>query len=150
MTAVATTVEAAAVCDVLYRFAEGIDLRDWEQCRSAFTDEIDVDYSSHRPGSAGRMAADAWVERAARRFATIDATQHTMSNPRVRIDGDAAVCTMYVVAHHHHRGRSYTVGGRYADVLTRDAGEWRINRLALHVWWTHGDPELVGLPARVG
>jgi 3-phenylpropionate/cinnamic acid dioxygenase small subunit len=142
--------EAAQVCDVLYRFAEGVDLRDWALYRSVFTDEIELDYSSHRPGSVGRFTADDWVARAAKRFASIDATQHAMSNPRVRIDGETAECTMYVIAHHHHRGRSYTVGGRYVDALTRTAGQWRISTLRLHVWWTEGDPQLVGLPARAG
>jgi 3-phenylpropionate/cinnamic acid dioxygenase small subunit len=139
-----------AVCDVLYRFAEGVDLRDFELYRSVFTDEIEVDYSSHRPGSIGRMRADDWVARAQRRFNTIDATQHAMSNPRVNIDGDTASCSMYVVAHHHHRHEgkadSYTLGGRYVNQLIRSNGGWRISRLALQVWWSEGNPALVGLP----
>ena len=144
-----THADHLAVCDVLYRFAEGIDLRDFELYRSVFTDEIEVDYSSHRPGSAGRMRADDWVERARRRFTALDATQHVMSNPRVSVDGNTAICSMYVVAHHHHRhaGRadSYTLGGRYVDLLTRTDGRWRISRLALQVWWSEGNPALVGL-----
>jgi 3-phenylpropionate/cinnamic acid dioxygenase small subunit len=143
-------VDELAVCDVLYRFAEGIDLRDFELYRSVFTDEIEVDYSSHRRGSAGRMRADDWVERARRRFTALDATQHVMSNPRVTVDGDTAICSMYVVAHHHHhrlgsRADSYTLGGRYVDLLIRTGGRWRISRLALQVWWSQGNPALVGL-----
>lgn len=52
----------------LARFAAGIDLRDWDLYRSVFTDQIDVDYSSYRAGSSGRMAADDWVARARRLF----------------------------------------------------------------------------------
>jgi 3-phenylpropionate/cinnamic acid dioxygenase small subunit len=144
-----TLVDELAVCDVLYRFAEGIDLRDFDLYRSVFTDEIEVDYSSHRPGSVGRMRADDWVARARRRFTALDATQHVMSNPRVAVDRDTAICSMYVVAHHHHRladkADSYTLGGRYVDMLTRTDGRWRISRLALQVWWTQGNPALVGL-----
>jgi 3-phenylpropionate/cinnamic acid dioxygenase small subunit len=54
---------ARAVCDALYRFAEGLDLRDWDLYRSVFTDEIEVDCHSYRPGSRGRMRADDWVAR---------------------------------------------------------------------------------------
>jgi len=52
-----------AVCRTLYRFAAAVDLRDWTAYRDVFTDEIDLDYSSYRPGSAGRFRADDWVER---------------------------------------------------------------------------------------
>ena len=52
--------DTEAVCDTLYRFAEGLDLRDWELYRSVFTDEIEIDYTSHRPGSAGTMRRRLW------------------------------------------------------------------------------------------
>jgi hypothetical protein len=55
-----------AVCRTLCRFAAAVDLRDWTAYRDVFTDEIDLDYSSYRPGSAGRFRADDWVERAER------------------------------------------------------------------------------------
>ncbi len=55
-----TAEDRAAALDVLARFAHGIDGREWVLYRSVFTDEIDVDYESYRPGSSGRIPADAW------------------------------------------------------------------------------------------
>ena len=95
--------DTEAVCDTLYRFAEGLDLRDWELYRSVFTDEIEIDYTSHRPGSAGTMPADDWVERGRARLSPLDATQHSMTNPRVILsedDPDRATCMMYIQAQH--------------------------------------------------
>lgn len=141
--AVQALVDERGVCDALYRYAEGVDLRDWEMYRSAFTDEITFDLSSYRPGSVGAVSADAWVERARRRFDTLVATSHTMTNPRVRLDGDTAVCTMNVEATHLVRREGVEswciLGGRYRDDLVRVGDEWRISALRLEVRWMRGD-----------
>lgn len=76
-------IDERKICDALYRFAEGIDLRDWELCRSAYTEQLTLDYTSHRPSGSRTVPADEWVARTRRRFETLDATQHTMTNPRV-------------------------------------------------------------------
>lgn len=135
------------VCDALYRFAEGIDLRDWDTYRSAFADEIEFDYTSYREGSLGRVSADAWVDRARRRFATLDATQHTMTNPRVHVAGDRAVCLMYVEAWHSVNldglDMHCTLGGRYCNDLVRVGETWHISALRLEVRWVHGDRSIL-------
>jgi 3-phenylpropionate/cinnamic acid dioxygenase small subunit len=140
-----------AVCDTLYRFAEGLDLRDWGLYRSVFTDELEIDYTSYRPGSRGVMRADDWVARGAARLGPLHATQHSMSNPRVTVTGDLAVCTMYIVAHHivvrDGVPASYVLGGRYVDQLVRAGTTWRISAVTLQVRWSLGDPSIVGLPA---
>ncbi len=82
---VADLVDQAEVCRTLYQFAAGIDMRDWDLYRSVFTEEIDVDYSSYRPGSAARMTADAWVARAKALFTGLDASQSIACTTRASI-----------------------------------------------------------------
>lgn len=145
--AVRTLRDEKGVCDALYRFAEGIDLRDWVTYRSAFTDNIEFDYSSYREGSRGIAPADTWVEKSRKRFLTLDATQHSMTNPRVRLDGDAATCLMYVEAWHSVTIDGTTVhcvlGGRYRNDLVRVGEEWRISALRLEVRWVQGDRSIL-------
>jgi hypothetical protein len=135
------------VADALYRFAEGIDLRDWDLYRSAFGETLTFDYTAHRPGSEGTVPAGTWVERVRRRFESLDATQHTMTNPRITIDGDRAVCSMYVEAWHSVDVDGSTVhctlGGRYVNELVRVGDEWRITVLRLHVRWVQGDRSIL-------
>ena len=50
------------LCDLRYRYALGIDTRDWPLHRSISTDEIEVDFSSYSGRPAARMSADGWVE----------------------------------------------------------------------------------------
>jgi 3-phenylpropionate/cinnamic acid dioxygenase small subunit len=139
------------VIDTLYRFAEGMDWRDWELFRSVFTDVVEIDYSSHRPGQVGMIAADDWVANARRRLTPLDATQHSMSNPRVTVTGDRASITMYVEAQHllTREGvtASYIIGGRYRDRLVRFDDGWRIEALTLDARWYTGDRSVLDLPA---
>ena len=145
----AALLDREAVGDTLYRFAEALDLRDWALYRSVFTDEVEIDYSSYRPGSRGVMRAEDWVARGRARIEPLDATQHSMSNPRVTVTGDTATCAMYIEAQHvltrDGVTAQYLIGGRYLDRLVRVDGEWRISAVALQVRWNLGDPTVVGL-----
>jgi hypothetical protein len=39
--------DRVAVLETVYKYALGIDIRDWGLYRSIFTDEIEVDFSSY-------------------------------------------------------------------------------------------------------
>jgi 3-phenylpropionate/cinnamic acid dioxygenase small subunit len=145
----AALLDREAVCDTLYRFAEALDLRDWALYRSVFADEVEIDYTSYRPGARSVMRADDWVARGRARIDPLDATQHSMSNPRVTVDGDTAICAMYIEAQHvltrDGVKAQYLIGGRYVDRLIRIGGEWKIAAVTLQVRWNLGDRTVVGL-----
>jgi 3-phenylpropionate/cinnamic acid dioxygenase small subunit len=136
-----------AVTDVMYRFAAGLDGRDWELYRSVFTDEFDLDYSSYRAENKGRWRADDWVARAASLFPGLDASQHAITNVRVSLAGDTAQVLADVRADHvlvvDGVAEVYTVCGRYDDGLVRTADGWRICRKSLHLRWSEGDAGLM-------
>ena len=138
------------VARTLYRFAQGIDTRDWPLLASVFTNPFEYDYTSHRPGSAGIVTPADWVDQRRRRFETMIATQHSMTNPRVEITGDSAQCRMYIEAWHLATigGTSEwcTIGGEYHDELVRRDGQWLIAKLRLERRWTIGNPLVLDLP----
>ncbi len=140
----------ADVCTTLYRFAQGIDLREWDLLRSVFAEEITVDYTSYRGGAPTVMAADDWVAKAQRRFATMTATQHSMTNPRVEGTDDQATCRMYVEAHHvaviDDREEHCRIGGEYRDELRLIDGAWLVTTLRLDVRWYQGNRDVLNLP----
>ena len=94
------TTEQDRIVETLCRFAQGIDIRDWQLLESVFTDPFEYDYTSPGPGSGGIIRPGEGVDQRRRRFETMTATQHTMTNPRVQILGDTAHCRMYVEAWH--------------------------------------------------
>jgi hypothetical protein len=139
--------DRAAALDVLARFAHGIDGRDWALYRSVFTDEVDIDYTSYRPGSRGRMPADEWVDRARGLFPGLDASQHVLVNAWVRSDGEGVRVQTSMRADHFLDGARYTLGGTYLHLLIPVAGAWRISGVTLTVSWTEGDRQMLARAA---
>jgi len=135
--------ERLDVLDVLARFAAGLDSCDFELYRSVFADEIEVDYSSYRPGAAGCVPAQTWVDRARRLFPGLDGTTHSIVNSRVAIDSDTAVVTSTMRADHLLDGQRYTLGGSYTHRLRRDGDGWCITGVSLQVRWEEGDRALL-------
>jgi hypothetical protein len=139
--------DRAAVLDVLARFAHGIDSRDWALYRTVFASEIDVDYTSYRPGSRSRMPADEWVDRARRLFPGLDATQHVLVNAWVRAEGGGVRVQTSMRADHFLDGARYSLGGTYVHRLVADEGRWRISAVTLTVGWTEGDRQMLARAA---
>lgn len=137
------------VLDVLARFAHGIDGRDWELYRSVLADEVDVDYTSYRPGSAGRLPAEEWVARARRLFPGLDATQHVLVNPWIQGEGGALAVRTSMRADHFLDGARYTLGGHYLHRLQRGTdGRWLIAGVTLTVTWREGDAAVLETAAQ--
>lgn len=140
-----------AVTEALYRFAAGIDLRDNDLLSSALTDDAVSDFRPaavkagfEYPVLEGR---DMIVAALSSSLASLDTT-HSVSNPRVAIDGDKARLEALVEAQHVPRNdhsRHYLMKNRYDVELVRDGDLWRINRVTVDNVWRSGDPAVLGI-----
>lgn len=137
----------SAICELKYRYAAGIDTRDWALYRSIFADEVTIDFSSYNGRAAATMAAEDWVAGVQPLFSGLAATQHSMTNPRVAVAGDRATLVMYMQAEHFLDGSDptawYTLGGYYTDEAVRTGAGWRISAVTLTVLWRRGRPEIM-------
>jgi septum formation inhibitor-activating ATPase MinD len=138
-----------AVVEALYRFAAGIDLRDKDLLASALADDAVSDF---RPAAAkagfdypvveGRQSI---VEALSKSLSPFDTT-HSVSNPRVTIDGDKAHLEALVEAQHIPRNdpaRHYLMKNRYNVELVRDGDVWLIARNTVDNVWRSGDPAVL-------
>jgi hypothetical protein len=143
------TDDRAEIVDTVYCYATGIDSRDWALYRSIFTDEIDVDFSSYDGNPPHRIRADDWVKGVQPLFHGLDATQHTMTNPRVAISGERATCVMYMQAVHFLANREgdaeFTLGGCYTDQLVKTPNGWKLCGVKLTVLWSRGNRAIMGM-----
>lgn len=150
----ASTSDQDLIARKVYEYAYGIDTRDWPLYRSIFDERIDVDFSSYNGRNPSTMTADDWVAGVRPLFSGLDATQHSMSNPLVDIDGDGtARCRMYMQAAHFLTDwpqPEFTIGGYYDDRLHRTPDGWKITAVTLTVWWRRGDETLMAEAARRG
>lgn len=138
------------MAETVYRYAVGIDTRDFGLYRSIFADEVAIDFSSYSGAPAATMTADQWVAGVQPLFNGLAATQHSMTNPLAVVDGDTATCRMYMQAHHvfdpDDAASWFTIGGYYDDTLVRDThgpAGWLLTGVTLTVLWRMGDPAIM-------
>ena len=79
----------------------------------------------------------------------LDATQHVVGAPLLRIDGDVAHARSYLVAQHVMNAAApeatLLIGAWYNDELTRRPEGWRITaRTGNAVWWS-GNASILGM-----
>lgn len=146
-----------AVSETVYRYAEGIDTRDFALYRSVFADEVRTDFSSYSGGEPAAMSGDRWVANLVPLFTGLAATQHSMTNPLPDVRGDDATCRMYVQAHHVYEPLDptswFTIGGYYDDTLVRSAdgpAGWLLTGVTLTVLWRRGDPAIMAAARTAG
>jgi hypothetical protein len=143
-----------AVVEAVYKYAQGIDIRDWDLYRSIFTDKIEVDFSSYDGQTIGSLKADDWVQKLKPLFSGLAATQHIMTNPIVTFDDKGATCRMYMQAEHfldaQDGSASYSIGGYYTDRLVFQDNRWLISNVTLTVLWRRGDPQVMVKAAEKG
>lgn len=140
-----------AVVDTLYRFAAGIDLRDKNLLSSSLAENAVLDF-----GPAGAKAGfeypiiegrDFIVAALTASLATLDTT-HSVTNPRVAINGDRARLDALVEAQHVPREdhtRHYLMKNRYAVELARKGEVWVITRNTVDNVWRSGDPAVLSV-----
>lgn len=134
--------DRAAISDLVFAYARGIDRRDWRLYRSIFADRVDIDFSTWA-GTRETVDADAWVASVRDTLACFDATQHRMTNVAISVDGDTSVCVAEMTARHvlvvDGLPRFQMLGGYYTDRCVRTPAGWRIVGCALTITWEEGD-----------
>jgi 3-phenylpropionate/cinnamic acid dioxygenase small subunit len=132
------------VADLLNRYADAVDGRDWKGLAALFTPAAVADY-----GELGgvQRGPEAIVAHCADALARYSATQHLIGNVSVRVtasDSAASTCS-FLAVHLRSAGRPpFVVGGRYADELTRTCAGWRIRRRSMRTVW-HGTDVLTAV-----
>lgn len=127
----ATPAVAAAVSELLVRYATAIDRRDWELFRTCFTDDCDIDYGTLPNGETLRwnnvQDMTAWMRASHQEMGH---TLHRITNQRVEGEEDGVTARCYVDALlTAPDGRLIMNGvGFYDDHLVRDRDGWRIAR----------------------
>lgn len=134
-----------AVVEALYRFTAGIDLRDMGLLASSLAENAVSDF---RPAAAKAgfeypviEGRDVIVSALTTSLSTLDTT-HSVSNPRVAIDGDTARMDVLVEAQHVPRSdpsRHYLMKNRYDVELARTGDVWVITRNTVDNVWRTGD-----------
>lgn len=120
--------DAAAITNLLYRYAELIDAADFDGLGELLADCTLLDGQSGTVLAAGKTAIRAFF--AGGVIVHADGTlrtKHVTANPIIEIDGDAAaVRSMYTVLQATESlPLQAVIAGRYHDSFVREASGWR-------------------------
>jgi hypothetical protein len=137
--------DRTGIVDALYRFGAGQDLADEALFRSAFTEDAELDFVQ----PARRLGVELPVFR--RRdviaasilpvVARLDTT-HTITNPRVQVQGDHALLFALVEAMHlpkQDASRHLLLKNLYWLQVVRDGSSWRARHMRINNVWMQGD-----------
>ena len=131
------------IADVLARYCQALDGREWDLLATVFAPDARADY-----GSVGTPTGVEAITTAIRgTIGDLDATQHLIGNVQVQVQGDTATAQCYLISQHLRNeqpgGEHYLIGGRYVDELARTPDGWRITFRRLHRMWASGNRDVV-------
>ncbi len=145
--------------ELIYRYASGVDRRDWEQVRAVYHPDAYDDHGNYKGG------IDGFIESLKARHANIEQSMHVIANCIIEFDGpDSAAVESYFITYQRvmpqagDARRSYLCRedladdeamqgqavGRYVDHVTRRDGVWKIFRRVVVYEVYRGHPTVPG------
>ena len=133
-----------AVIDVLNRYAEALDHRDWALLDDVFLADATADY-----GAGALTGREAIVRSIAGLLGGCGPSQHLLGNYQVAVDGDRARSTCRIRVFHQGAGTNASLEpfecfGEYRDDMRRGTSGWRIVHREMVTTIARGDPGVLG------
>lgn len=131
------------VQQVIHRFANAFDLKDWPGLQSCFTPGIRTDYFDLHGSAPEMIEAKQYV--ASRQESLKDLkTHHLCGNHEIEIEGNSAVCktSMIIYRLHEARQEQFTTHAYYIFNLEKIDAVWKISGITQKVFWNEGNPSI--------
>lgn len=150
MMSIEELLDRSAITEALYRYAQGVDRRDWDQVRASYHEDSHDDHGPYKGG------VDGLIEWISGRHEDIAQSMHFIGNIVIDLDGDRAHSDSYCMVFQRLRedadappalfeGADQDEEGsgaptieilcRYVDEFERRDGEWRISdRVVVFEW----------------
>jgi ketosteroid isomerase-like protein len=136
-------IDRSEITLVVDEIDNAVDAKDWERCRSYFTDEIYADFTSLAGGSPANMSSDDLVGAWATNLYADKLSHHMRTNHRVTIDGDRAEVFSKGYAlnilHRPNGSDLWEVWGNYTHTLERTGEGWKCSGMTFVVTHARGN-----------
>ncbi|MGB0906995.1 MAG: nuclear transport factor 2 family protein [Maricaulaceae bacterium] len=127
--------------DLLARYCEVIDSRDWDAMDDIFTPDAEIDFTQAGGIKGSLLEIKAYLDRALKQFPGF---QHMIGLPVIKVDGDTATSRVILfnpmIAKTGDTQQVFFVGLWYCDKLIRTADGWRITYRNEEVSYFHNLP----------
>ena len=141
-------IERERIRDVIYRYCEAVDAKDWDNVMASFTPDAKISHGSY-DGPAETFLG--FVQGILNKMT---ATVHVIGGTTISIDGNRAKLSTAFTSFHSIPGKydevgpvktggvdtDWIVSGRYVDNLVKIDGEWKISERRASNDWTRVQP----------
>lgn len=134
--------------DLLYRYAELIDGKRFDELRDVFHEDAHIDYSAFGGSVGDRESTIAFLKKAMTLFPH---TQHLNANVQIRVDGDEARGRVMCLNPQEMSlpdasgTQVFLLGLWYVDEYRRTRAGWRIYRRSEEKSWVFNTPDFMKL-----
>jgi 3-phenylpropionate/cinnamic acid dioxygenase small subunit len=123
---------------LIARFANSFDVKDWDGLQACFTESLYTDYSDLRGTPPETISASEYV-RLRRESLDHLKLHHLVGNYEVTFpDFDAAACRASMVVWRRSETEEFTTHCMYDFQLVRQWGAWKISGITQKVLWSEG------------
>lgn len=128
--------------EVIARFANSFDIKDWSGLESCFTESLYADYSDLRGTAPEMIKASDYV---ANRREALDHLKlhHLVSNYEINLfSTERATCRASMIVWRKSDVEEFTSHCVYEFQLTKQEADWRISGITQKVLWNDGTPSI--------
>lgn len=128
----------ASVVNVLNKFANNCDLKDWHSLSGTLMDTIECDYRDLR-GECKTYSKEEYIDARKRAWGHLK-THHLFSNLEVVINLNSATCQVSAIIYRQNDERKYFNSHViYQFELQEKDDVWKIKKIKQSVLWNEGD-----------
>ena len=130
--------DRVSIQELVAKFANSFDIKDWDGLHSCFTESIFTDYSDLRGTPPETISAADYV-RSRRESLDHLKLHHLVSNYEIDFsDTDGATCRASMVVWRKSEAEEFTSHCVYMFQLVQQTGEWKISGITQKVLWNDG------------
>jgi len=128
---------------VIHRFANSFDIKDWQGLEDCFAEKIYTDYSDLRGTSPETVDAKHYVHLRQESLSKLK-THHLCGNHEIEIKEDKAVCktSMIIYRSGANERDNFTTHCIYTFNLQKINSTWKITGIIQKVFWNDGDASI--------
>jgi uncharacterized protein (DUF1330 family) len=129
-----------AIIELHYKYAQGIDKKDWKTFRTIIHDRVYGDFSKWGMGAPGELSADEMTGMVQGLFSKEGlVTQHYMTNFLIDVNGDKAHGEVYVFARHKLGEEVMNLNAYYICDYVKTEEGWKIYSIEMIPRWDEGE-----------
>lgn len=134
--------ERQKIQELIARFANSFDLKDWDGLQACFTESLYTDYSDLRGTPPATSTASEYV-RLRRESLDHLKLQHLVGNYEIEFtDSKTATCRASMVVWRAADEEDFISHCFYVFQLVKQTGGWKINGITQRVLWNEGTASL--------